>query len=72
MLKDLKEQTNMISKKMRNISTKMNFQEKQMGILEQKSIRSYMKMSTDTFNRRFLSREKIGKTGFRVKETIQT
>lgn len=34
MLKDLKEQMNMISKKMRNISTKMNFQEKQMGILE--------------------------------------
>lgn len=34
MLKDLKKQMNMISKKMRNNSTKMNFQEKQMGILQ--------------------------------------
>ena len=38
MLKDVKEDMNMTSKKMRNISIKMNFQEKQIEILEKYKI----------------------------------
>lgn len=47
MIKDLKEKMDMITKEMRNkIRKNKNFQEKQVRILEYKSRRSDMKMST--------------------------
>lgn len=59
MFKDLKEKMHMMSKEMRNISRKNEkLQEKQMGILEQKSIRFHRKLSMDRFNRIFKSKKK--------------